>query len=83
MADFKAVPHFVKGLKHGIGNEIARNTLAVFTRKFFFYKFTFSGDSLLIKKNTTQTEPNLWEKVDGDIDFAAFAKAIVERNMAK
>lgn len=56
---FKAVPHFVKGLKHGIGNEIARNTLAVFT------------------------QPNLWEKVDGDIDFAAFAKAIVERNMAK
>ena len=53
---FKAVPHFVRGAALGIGGQIARNTLAVFT------------------------QPNLWEKVDGERDFAAFAKEIVEKN---
>jgi hypothetical protein len=29
-----------------------------------------------------ETEPNLYEKVDGEMDFAAFAKMIVEKNTA-
>ena len=35
-----------------------------------------------IARNTLAvfTQPNLWEKVDGERDFAAFAKGIVEKN---
>ncbi|KAF8540650.1 hypothetical protein BDD12DRAFT_880012 [Trichophaea hybrida] len=53
---FKAVPHFVRGMRPSKGVGVARNTLAVFT------------------------QPNLYEKVDGEMDFAAFAKMIVEKN---
>ncbi|KAF2664203.1 Clavaminate synthase-like protein [Microthyrium microscopicum] len=53
---FRAVPHFVRGATMGLGGQIARNTLAVFT------------------------QPNLWEMVDEERDFAAFAREIVEKN---
>lgn len=70
---FRAVPHFVRGVRassssssvaddgQGEGRKVARvarNTLAVFT------------------------QPNLWEIVDDErgLDFAAFAREIVEKN---
>ncbi|KAL3423516.1 hypothetical protein PVAG01_05263 [Phlyctema vagabunda] len=64
---FKAVPHFVKGVRPGVadgenaGGRIARNTLAVFTQPNL-------GEIV---------------DVDQDISFGEFARGIVEKNTAK
>ena len=64
---FKAVPHFVKGVRPGVaageneGGRIARNTLAVFTQPNL-------GDVV---------------DVDQDITFGEFARGIVEKNTTK
>ena len=71
---FKAVPHFVRGCRAALAGGIARNTLAVFTRKWPLTLEVVSPDSLQIK------EPNLFDMVDKSRDFATFAKEIVARN---
>lgn len=76
---FKAVPHFVRGCRESNASGVARNTIAVFTRKFFCSlapsSFVRTGGVLI-----QHVEPNLYEKVDKERDFATFAKEIVAKN---
>ena len=62
---FRAVPHFVRGPSPG------RGTIGGWTRA-------------RVARNTLAvfTQPNLWEIVDRErgIDFAGFARGVVEKN---
>ena len=87
---FRAVPHFVRGVSasraklkgtdteggNGAGGD---------------EKVAGGGDNVVgseqrprprVARNTLAvfTQPNLWEMVDGERDFAAFARAVVEQN---
>lgn len=70
------MPHFVRGCRASLAGGVARNTLAVFTRE-------YTSPSTRKIGQVTQCyilEPNLYEMVDKDRDFATFAKQIVEQN---
>jgi hypothetical protein len=75
---FKAVPHFVRGCMASKGAGVSRNTIAVFTRKIGSLSHFLRRIVVLIM--APGVEPNLYDKVDRERDFAAFAKEVVGKN---